>query len=65
MVVVGVDVVGDLRAGLFDGFPFGTPGAAFLELPEPRLDERLRFRIAVAAAPVADPTRRKVLAEIP
>ena len=40
-VVVGVDVVTDVVARLFDGFGFGSPGTAFLELSESGLDEGL------------------------
>ena len=54
--LVVVDVVGDLRSCLFEGLPFGAPGAPFLELAEPRLDERLRFRVAVATAATATST---------
>lgn len=40
-------------------------GAAFLELPEPALDERLAFGIAVAAAPLRDASGGEVAAEVP
>ena len=46
-VVLGLDVAGDVLSRVFDGFPLGAPGAAFLELAEPGLDESLRFRVAV------------------
>ena len=39
-LVVAGDVGADLGSGLVDGFPLGAPGAAFLELAEPGLDER-------------------------
>jgi hypothetical protein len=48
-MVVAVDVDGDVLSGVLDGLPFAAPGAAFLELAEPRLDERLRLGVAVAA----------------
>jgi hypothetical protein len=54
-LVIGRDVVGDLLPRLFDGLPFGAPGAALLELAEPGLNERLGLRVAVAAAAVGDP----------
>jgi hypothetical protein len=62
--VILVDVRGDLGSRLVEGFPFGTPGAALLELAEPGLDERLGLGIAVAAAPVRNATRGHVLAEV-
>ena len=64
-MVVGVDVGGDLEAGLVDGLPLGAPGATFLELPEPGLDERLGLRVAVAPASVGDASRGEVAAEVP
>jgi len=42
-----------------------APGQAFLELAEPRFDERLGLGIAIAATPVGDPTTRQVPAEVP
>ena len=42
-------------AGFIEGLEFSAPDAALLELSEPRLDERLTFGIAVAAAAVRDP----------
>jgi len=53
-VVVEVDVAGDLLAGLVERLELFAPDEAFLELREPRLDERLALGIAVAAAPVRD-----------
>lgn len=62
-VVIAGDVVGDLRSGLVDGFPFGSPGAASFELAEPGLDEGLGFGVAVAAASMSDASCGEVPAE--
>ena len=56
-MVVGIDVVGDVAAGLVEALPLGSPGAALLELPEPGLDERLGLGVAVAATAVGDAPR--------
>ena len=64
-MVVVLDVVGDLLPCVVDGFPFGAPGAAFLELAEPGLDERLGLGVAVAAAAVGDAAGGEVSAEVP
>ena len=62
-MVVGVDVGGDPGAGLGEAFPFGSLGAAFLELPEPGLDEGLGLGVAVAAPPVGHAPGREVAAK--
>jgi hypothetical protein len=54
VVVVG-DVVADRLACLVERLELVAPDAAFLELAEPGLDERLALWVAVAAAPVRDP----------
>src|SRR5436190_15219320 len=50
-----VDVGGDHLPGLVEGLELVAPDAAFLELAEPGLDERLALGVAVAAAAVRDP----------
>lgn len=45
-VVVGVDVVADVVAGVVDCFALAAAGAASLELSEPGLDERLCLGMA-------------------
>lgn len=62
-MAVGADVVGDVAAGVVDRFPFGSPGAALLELAEPGLDERLRFGISVATARMRHASGGEVFAE--
>jgi hypothetical protein len=62
--MVVVDVAGDLLSRLVQRLPLRPPGHAFLELPEPRLDERLRLGVPVAAATVGDSTGRQVAAEV-
>jgi len=52
--VVVVDVVADHAAGVVERLELVAPDDAFLELREEALDERLRLRIAVAAAAVGD-----------
>ncbi len=54
-MVVALDVGADRRPRLVEGLKLLAPDAALLELREPRLDERLRLGIAVAAAAVGDP----------
>src|SRR5829696_6256933 len=54
MVVVR-DVGADRLPGLLERLELLAPDAAFLELAEPGLDERLALGIAVAAAPMRDP----------
>lgn len=63
-MVVVVDVGLDLLPCLVDGFTFGAPGAALLELTEPGLNERLGLGVAVAAATVRDAAGGEVLAEV-
>src|ERR1017187_9578319 len=53
-VEVAVDERADDGAGLFQGFELLAPDAAELQLGEPGFDERLAFRVAVAAAAVGD-----------
>jgi hypothetical protein len=48
--VVVVDVGGDHLPGLVEGLELLAPDAAFLQVAEPALDERLALRVAVAAA---------------
>jgi hypothetical protein len=55
-VVVAVDVGGDHLPCLLEGLELVQPDAAFLQLREPRFDERLRLRVAVAAAAGAIPS---------
>jgi hypothetical protein len=55
-VVVAVDVGADRGAGLVDRLELLAPDAALLELGEPGLDEGLALGVAVAAAPVGDPS---------
>lgn len=55
LVMVGVDVVADVVAGVIDGFPFGPPCAELLEPSEPGLNEGLRLGVSVAAPAVGDP----------
>jgi hypothetical protein len=57
--VLAVDVGGDLFAGLVEGLELVQPDAALLQLREPRLDESLRLRVAVAAAAMADAAPRE------
>lgn len=54
-LVVGVDVAADRLAGLGDGLELRAPDQALLELSEPRLDERLRLGVAIAAGRWAIP----------
>ncbi len=49
-----VDVVADHPAGVVERLELVAPDDALLELREEALDERLRLRIAVAAAAVGD-----------
>jgi hypothetical protein len=44
---------------LVEGLEFVQPDAALVELGEPALDERLRLRVALAAASVGDPEPRE------
>ncbi len=62
-VVVAVDVAADASAGVVQGLVFVQPHLPFFEFPEPGLDERLGFGVAVAAAAVADPELAEFLAE--
>ncbi len=62
-MVVALDVGADRRPRLVEGLKLLAPDAALLELREPRLDERLAFRIAVAAAAVEDPVVRQTRPE--
>jgi hypothetical protein len=54
-VVVAVDVGGDHLPCLLEGLELVQPDAAFLQLREPGLDERLALGVAVTAAAVGDP----------
>ena len=54
-MVVGVDEVTDVVAGVFDGFGFGAPSLVLLDLSEPGLDEGLGLGVSIAASAVADP----------
>src|SRR5215210_8270604 len=58
MVVVR-DVVADRLPSLVERLELLAPDAAFLELAEPGLDERLALGIAVAAAAMRDPQVRE------
>src|SRR5215203_6500921 len=58
MVVVR-DVVADRLPSLVERLELLAPDAAFLELAEPGLDERLALGIAVAAAAMRDPQVRQ------
>ena len=62
-VVVGLDVGGDLLSRLVEGLELGAPDEPLLQLPKPRLDEGLRFGIAVAAATVRDAVLAEPLAK--
>ena len=54
-VVVALDVASDARSRLFDRLVLRSPDLALLQLAEPRLDERLRLGVAVAAPAMGDP----------
>ena len=54
-MVVGLDVGADHLPCLVEGLELVQPDAAFFELAEPALDERLGLRVAVATAAVRDP----------
>jgi hypothetical protein len=62
-VVIAVDVGADLLAGLVERFELLAPDAALLELGKPALDERLAFRVAVAAAAMRDAVLGEAAAE--
>ena len=62
-VVVALDVAGDSLSGVVQCLVFVQPDLPFFEFPEPALDERLRFGVAVAAAAVADPELAEFRAE--
>jgi hypothetical protein len=64
-MVVALDVGADRLSGLVEGLELRAPDEALLELSEPRLDERLRLGVAVAAAAVGDPEPRQDLLEVP
>src|SRR2546428_5382740 len=53
-MVVAVDVVGDLLSRLLERLEWGAQAEPLLQFPEPAFDERLRFGVAVAAAPMRD-----------
>ncbi len=53
-VVVGLDVGGDRPPRFVEGLELRAPDEALLQLREPGLDERLRLRVAIAAAAVGD-----------
>jgi hypothetical protein len=58
-VVVVVDVGADHLPGLVEGLELMAPDAAFLEVTEPALDERLALGVAVATAAVSDAEARQ------
>jgi hypothetical protein len=62
-VVVGLDVGGGLGSGLVEGLELGASDESLLEFPEPALDERLGFGVAVAAASVPDLELAELFAE--
>jgi hypothetical protein len=62
--VVGLDVAGDLPSRLVQRPPLRAPGQALGELAEPRPDERLRLRIAVATTAAGDPSGRQVFTDL-
>ena len=62
-VVVAVDVAADVGPSLVAGLVFVQPDLPFFEFPEPALDERLGFGVAVAAAAMADLELAEPLAE--
>ena len=45
-MVMGIDVVGDVGAGLIDRFPFASPGASLPELPKPGVVRRFSGRLS-------------------
>jgi hypothetical protein len=59
-VVVVVDVGGDGVAWVVEGLEFAAPDEPVLEASEPGFDEGLALGVAVAAAPVRDPTGGEV-----
>ncbi len=63
-MLVAVHAGGELLSRLVERFLFGSPRQAFLELPEPGVDERPRLRIPVATTPMGDPTGGQVPAEV-
>jgi hypothetical protein len=64
-LVVALDEAADRGAGLVERLELGPPDQAFLELAEPRLDERLRLGVAVATAAVVDAETREHRLEAP
>lgn len=62
-VVVAVDEAADAGSGVVEGLVFVQPDLPLLEFPEPALDERLGFGVAVAAAAMSDLELAEPLAE--